>query len=219
MALPNLSVPKYPNVPNLPGVPAVLRNPVPAVATLAAPLIGKALAYFADTWGVYDSTGKTAVITPDAFLGISYTNSRRIANYRMEAGSFASYNKVNDPFEGNVRMAVGGTKDDRKKFLDALQKLSDSLDLYCLVTPEATYKNVNLARFDYRREHHGGAGMIVANCHFVEIRQAETTTAGKPSTTAVKSPTAAGAVSAGQVTPKSPLDSIKSAISAIRAKL
>ena len=163
---------RFPNVPELPGVPAVFRGPIIAqVATLAAPIIGGFLDLFAPVWAILDGSGNPAIV-PDTFLGIDYQNSRRIANYPMEAGSFSSYNKVNDPFRGTIRMAVGGTLADREGFLADLQRMADSLDLYTLVTPEGSYPNVNLERFDYRRDDRSGANMIVASAHFVEIRQA-----------------------------------------------
>lgn len=179
MALPNILVPKYPTVPSLSGVPALLRNPLAAAAVTAlSPLISSFLGSFAQVWGVFDAQGNQ-VLTPDTFLALEYTNSRRISNFPVEQGSFASYNKVNDPFSGTVRMAVGGTLSAREQFLQDLQVLSDSLDLYTLVTPEASYPNVNMERFDYRRETTNGAGVIVASCHFVEIRQAQTAYSGQ----------------------------------------
>ncbi|OYV48309.1 MAG: hypothetical protein B7X10_03270 [Burkholderiales bacterium 21-58-4] len=181
MAFPTLSIPKFPTVPNLPGVPNLLRSPVAAAAVTAlSPLISSFLGSFAQVWGVFDAQGNQ-VLTPDTFLALEYTNSRRISNFPVEQGSFASYNKVNDPFSGTVRMAVGGTLSAREQFLADLQMLADSLDLYTLVMPEASYINVNMDRFDFRRETRNGAGVIVASCHFVEIRQAQTAYSGQTS--------------------------------------
>ena len=216
MAMSILSVPTFPAVPNAPGVPPLLRNPLAAAATLAAPLIGSFLDSFSQVWGVQDSNGNM-VLSADSFLGIDYTNSRRIANYPIEAGSFASYNKVNDPFRATVRMAKGGTLADRESFLAQLQTLADSLALYTLITPEETYKNVNMERFDYRRDARNGAGIIVASCHFVQIRIAaqiqyqdlstvppaaitnQTTSLGVPNATETMTPTAQAIVNLGQV--------------------
>ena len=219
MPLPNILVPEFPSVPNLPGVPSLLRSPLAAAAVTAlSPLISSFLGTFSQVWGVFDAGGN-AVVTPDTFLGIEYTNSRRIANFPVEQGSFSAYNKVNDPFVGAVRMAVGGTLADREQFLQDLQTLADSLDLYTLVTPEASYSNVNMERFDYRRETRNGAGIIVANCHFVEIRQAQTayngltsvpsaylsnptTSTGLIDPSKVTSPMAAAVSSMGMVSPQ-----------------
>lgn len=218
MAMPIIPLPKFPSVPNVAGVPAMLRDPLAAITTLAAPVISGFLGQFTPVWGVFDSSGK-AIITPDTFLGIDYENARRIANFPVEQGSFATYNKVNDPFTATVRMAVGGTVAQRNAFLQALEMLSDSTALYTLVTPEASYKNVNMERYDYRRDSRNGAGMIVASCRFLEVRTATTaysgqsavpatqinsanTSTGLPNATATTDPAATAQVSAGSVTPQ-----------------
>ncbi len=212
MPLPNLSVPQFPSVPKLPGVPPIPRNALASAVTIAAPIISDVLNLFAPIWGVFGPSGDQ-VLLPDTFLGISYRNSRHIANYPIEQGAFASYNKVQDPFDADVRVAVGGTVEDREQFLAALEALANSLDLYTLVTPDATYPNVNLARFDYRREIDGGAGLIVANCHFVEIRQAAAMqVVGAPNPTQVQAPSSAAVVSQGHVMPQTPSVSISSSI-------
>jgi len=216
-----LSVPLYPTVPDMPGVPAVARDTLAAAVTLASPIISGILGAFIQTWGVFDSSGKQVLI-PDTFLGIEYRNVYHVATHPVERGSFAAYNKVKEPFHGLVRMAVGGSVSDRETFLQDLNNLVKSTDLYNLITPEETYFNVNLERFDYRRETRNGAGMIIAVCHFIEIRQAgqsanrslscvpdsavtnDSTSLGVPDATAVTSPSAAAQVNIGPVKPQMP---------------
>ena len=206
--------------PFLPGVPPLLLPYVQAAVTLASGSIEALLEINAPKWGVYDDKGNQ-VIVPDTFLGIEYINSHRISDYPVEKGSFASYNTVQDPFNARVKMAVGGTEDDRITFLQTLDSLANSLDLYTLITPEKTYANVSIERYDFRRETHNGAGMIVASIHFLEIRIVElqssktattvppaqvtnsTTSLGTASATAT-APQAQAQVHAGQVAPKAP---------------
>lgn len=205
MANPTLSVPAYPNVPNYPGVPPVNRDPnAGIIAALAAIVVADVLSVFDKKWGIYDKTGKTEVLKPDTFLGLEYRTERRISNYPVQDGGFASYNKVNDPFVGVVKMAKSGSFQDRKEFLDKIASLADDTNLYTIVTPEVVYKNCNLERYDYQRQIRNGAGIIIVSCHFVEIRQAEeiSLTNGSPSPTAVQSPSAAAPVSQNQVNPQ-----------------
>lgn len=179
MSLLNLIVPKFPSVPNLPGVPSLLRSPLVAEATtILSPLIGSFLGSFSQTWGIFDSRGNQA-ITPDTFLGIEYNYPTQVSNYPVEQGTFASYNKVDIPFTADVKMAVGGTLSDREHFYTALQNMVDSIDFYTVVTPEVRYSHMNLERYDYRRETKNGAGMLIVNCHFVQIRRAKTVYSGK----------------------------------------
>jgi hypothetical protein len=200
--------------PFLPGIPPLLTKVIPAVATLAAGTLADLLQSFAPVWGVFDEFGKQ-VLTPDTFLGIEYINSHRVSDYPLEKGSFAYYNKVQEPFSARVKVAKSGTETDRITFLNAIDALSKSLLLYTLITPEETYKSVSIERYDYLRETRNGAGIIIANIHFVEIRLAElqfstastvpaaqitnpTTTTGTASPTATV-PQAQKAVHAGQI--------------------
>jgi hypothetical protein len=168
--------------PNLPGVPALSKkNALAAVVTLAAPLINNLLDKLKPVWGIYDSTGINLVIKPDSFLGFEYRNEINISNYPIEKGGFASYNKVKTPFDAIVKVSKGsaitsvGTSSrltDRGDFIKTLDKMVESLDLYTVVTPEATYFNVNLEKFEYRRELKNGTGIIIADLHLVEIMTA-----------------------------------------------
>lgn len=176
MAMPILSVPKFPDVPNVAGVPALLRKATPVlngigyishVSNAVDRLFGSQVE---ETWGIYDSTGKNQVLTPETFLGIDYKNGSRLMDYPLEKGAFETYNKVQNPFEASISMATGGTLADREKLLSDVESLIASLDLYTIITPEVTYQNVNMERYDYRRENHNGTHMIVVNLHFREIR-------------------------------------------------
>jgi hypothetical protein len=184
----------YPSVPDLPGVPPVLREVLAPVALIASPFVSSLLSLFDQTWGIFDADGGK-VLSPDSFLGIEFENAFNISNYPVERGSFASYNKVNNPFSCWVRIAKGGSVEDREGFLNSLEKLSKSLELYTIVTPENVYPNVNLEAFDYRRESDNGAGLIVANCKFIEIRQVIA------SYSSTKSPTANDTEDLGTVQP------------------
>ena len=200
MAIPGfVSVPQYPSIPSLPGTPAVVRDPLAAVVTIAAPAIQSFLSLFSQTWGVFDENG-VQVLEPDSFLGIEFINAYNISSYPVEKGSFANYNKVNNPFYATVKLGKGGTVESQSAFLDAVKELAKSLDLYTIVTPQDTYSNVNLEQFDYYRETRDGAGVIVANCRFIEIREAQSEPSLKQSQTG-QSPTSSAQVNSGQVKP------------------
>ncbi|MGZ8442536.1 MAG: phage baseplate protein [Candidatus Binatia bacterium] len=202
MAIPAfVSVPQYPSIPSLPGVPAVVRDPLAAAVTIAAPVIQSFLSLFSQTWGVFDDLGNQ-VLEPDSFMGIEFINAYNISSYPVEKGAFASYNKVNNPFYATVKLAKGGTTVDRAAFLDALSEIAKSLDLYTIVTPEDTYTHVNLEQFDYYREVKDGAGIIIANCRFIEIREAQSEPSLKQAQTG-QSPTSSTEINSGQVKPYS----------------
>jgi hypothetical protein len=159
--------------PNLPGVPALSSNTILAGATtLAAPVVNNLLDKLKPAWGIYDSTGKTKVLLPDSFLGLDYSNKTNISTYPIERGAFNSYNKVKSPLSVTVKVSKGGSIKDRDAFLKVVGTLVTSLDLYTLLTPEASYFNMNLEDFDFRRIVSDGVGVINASLHFVEILQA-----------------------------------------------
>lgn len=191
-----MSLIPFPNVPNVPGVPAILRSitvPTPG-ALLNAALGGIAEAIFgAVVWGVFDQSGNAALV-PDSFLDIDYKQDMRVSNYPQEAGAFASYNKVGTPYDCRVRMALGGDKASRAAFLAQLDTMLKAIDLFTVVTPEATYVNAALQNYNYRRESRNGASMLVVDLWFIEVRLTGIATFSQPS-----QPSGADAVSNGQV--------------------
>lgn len=188
--------------PNFPGIPP-LKNPGPAgVATLAAPLISKFLNSLAPKWGIYKKKGEgyAPAIIVDSVLSIDYANSANILNYPVEEGAFASYNKVQNPRALSVVLTKGGTQKELAQFIADLETLQASLELFLIVTQGKAYQNVNIDRVEYRREATGGAGIVKAVIHFVEIRAAKAAFSkpGAASSTAT-TPQAQASVSNGQV--------------------
>lgn len=168
--------------PNLPGVPSLSGYNAPAaVATLAAPLINNLLEKLKPVWGIYDANGINKVLTPDTFISLDYRNEMNVSNFPIERGAFSSYNKVRTPYSLIVKVSkgsavtsvgTGSSVNDRNSFLQTLEQLTASLDLYTIKTPEANYYNANLEEYDYRREVRNGVGMIIASLRFVEVIQA-----------------------------------------------
>jgi len=123
----------------------------------------------APVWGLFDADGVQA-LQPDTFLGIEFRNSSRLSDYPLEQGAFESYNKVANPFDLVVGMAIGGSEAARTDFLARLRAMEDDLNLYTLVTPEEVFESVNLERYDYSRKQHNGATLLTVNLYLKEIR-------------------------------------------------
>lgn len=113
------------------------------------------------------------VAQADSVIDLGYRNENRISSFPVQAGSFANYNKVNNPYEVMVRMTRGGTVADRTSFLSAIDSASKSLDLYDVVTPEKTYTNANIQGYSYRREARNGANLMIVDLILIEIRQVQ----------------------------------------------
>lgn len=185
--------PQFPNVPRLPGVPQLLRSPqfpasVAPVLSAAAAVGALWRALFAlPKWGVFKQQTPTEnedgietvtvvgelrpVVSADSVLDFGYRNEVDIPDFQLQDGSFANYNRVNLPYEASVRLTKGGSEEDRRKFLDQIQTIMESLELYQIITPERTYRNVNPVRFELIRRGASGAYFLTeVDLYFREIR-------------------------------------------------
>lgn len=176
MPLATITVSLYPNVPQLPGVPQLVRSPLfppspaPTLGTAQQDALGSG-ANQAPAWGILDSD-LNPVLTPDSFLDFDQRADYRISNFPVQAGGFASYNKVTLPQEVSVRMAFGQGVGDRAQFLATLDTLSKSLDLYTILTPERSYTNCNITRYEVTRRGKDGAFFLTEiDVYFIQIIQ------------------------------------------------
>ena len=198
-----MSLIPFPSVPNVPGVPALLRSAtVPTKGQLFNGLLGSVAEYFfgKNIWGVYDDKGNLA-LEADSFLSLDYQNGSRISNAPQEKGTFSSYNKVANPYDCSVILAIGADKAARTKFLSKLEEIGDSTKLYTVVTPERTYTSATLESYTYKRESTNGVTLIKAQLNFVQIRNGALTT-----TTQTQDPSGAATESGGQIQPNEPTD-------------
>jgi hypothetical protein len=199
---------EFPNVPNVAGVPAILRSatvPTPqALEVGALGAITSLLGFGPPVWGVFDLSGNQ-VLVPDSFLALDYKNDARVSDYPQEQGAFASYNKVQTPYDVRTRMTIGADLASRAAFLAQCDAMLKSTDTFNVVTPEVTYFNATVENFAYRRETKNGATLITVDLWFLEVRVSATaqfSAAASSSPLAanqVKAPNAADPISDGQV--------------------
>src|ERR1700733_10590734 len=138
----------FPGIPPLP--PSVA---VPPLILLASEAISSLLwraSLVPPAWGVFDQNGDQ-VLFPDSVLEFTKRQQYDLARYAVQDGSFASYNKVIEPFEITLRMSKGGTPSDRVNFLASIDALVASIALYTVVTAEATSPSVNFDRSEVTR--------------------------------------------------------------------
>lgn len=191
-----MSLIPFPNVPNLPGVPQLPRLPglgssVPPILVAAA-AVGALWRSVLSTpqWGIFKQTPEpapdaqgvttvtvvsklTPIITPDSIQDFGYRNEYEISDYFVQDGSFASYNKVANPNETYVRMTKGGSQSDRAEFLQQIEDILATTDLYTVMTPEKAYLNQNPYRFEMTRRGVNGAYFLTeVDLYFREIRSA-----------------------------------------------
>lgn len=176
MPLPIIPKSLYPLVPNAPGVPALLRQGAQLLDTLTLGYLGlgDALTSLIGAepvkWGVFNSNGDK--IAPyDSISAVGYQNESRISDYPLEKGSFASYNRVDNPFDVVVTLVCGGTEEQRAAFTVAIEAARKSLQTYTVMTPEYTYRNINFIGIAWQRSLRDGAYMITAHLTGREVRE------------------------------------------------
>ena len=199
----------FPDVPNVAGVPALARSAINPVAILTnfaiADAVGLVQSIISPVWGVFDQGGNE-VLFPDSFLGIEYKNSSRVSDYPVEKGAFASYNKVDTPWDIRVRMAIGGSNEARSVFIATTDSMLHSTDLFDIVTPEAVYISGTLDNVDYRRDAKNGVSLLTVDLYFTEIREKDAlqfsaTDANPIAADNTQSVSGASPISDGQVQP------------------
>ncbi|MGI4814261.1 MAG: hypothetical protein ACRYGG_13160 [Janthinobacterium lividum] len=185
----------FPNVPLAAGVPAVgrvLGQVTAPIVALAADVASVRSLFQGPQWGLFKDGAP--IIASGSVVGMEYRKGFRVASHPIEQGGFSSYNKVEEPFDSHIQIAIDGTtllgsligtldvfsaalggqtsgNANRQAVLATLNAAVKSLDLLQVVTPEFTYANANLVRYEYgRRAHSGGVSMIVVDLFVQEIR-------------------------------------------------
>lgn len=160
-----------PNVPNVPGVPALSSYTIGLVTLLTADAISLLLGQPESLWNVF-LNGEQA-FDFRSIAGFGYKQDWVIADYPTDDGAFFSYDKVQLPFECRLRITSGGTEEERQALIEEVTAAANTLNLYDVVTPEKVYPNCNISRMNFDRTAERGAGMIVIDVTFQEIRSSQ----------------------------------------------
>lgn len=214
-------LPPFPNVPNLPGVPQIARSLLftalapPGLAFAAEPGVLWQATQAAPIWGVFDSNNNR-VIDADSVMDFGWRQEYRVANYQVQRGAFASYNKVALPFESSVVLSKGGSLSARTAFLQQIDAVAASLNTYKILTPEKTYLNVNVTRPELSRRGPANATIFDVELFFVQIAEVEQQygtlpAGGTPSTSNSSVPSAVPPINSGQNNPQTPSTAVQSA--------
>lgn len=207
MPLPTIPKSLFPNVPNLPGVPQLNRannviNTVLGIAQGISAIVGTSSTAF--KWGIYNSAN-ALVVTPDNIINFDNRNEWDVSDYPVEQGSFASYNKVIIPFENSVRLTKGGSLADRSNLLAQIDAIAGDTNLYTIVTPEKSYTNCNILRYEVTRRAQSGAYYLQeVDIYFRQILQVNAQYSTSTTSTAnAKNPAALPTVNQGNIQPQS----------------
>lgn len=173
---------------------------------------GRLIDRLIDTSNPFSPNKETAangrVIVPDSVYAFENRNEFKVSDFPVQRGAFASYNKVSSPFEVTVRLIKSSTLEGRARFLQQVDSVLNTLDLYDVVTPERIYQNVNMTRYEVTRRSSQGAYFLAeVDVFFRQIIQVTAQySASAAATRNAEQPSARPSVSQGIVQP-SPLPS------------
>ena len=215
----------YPDVPAYAGVPPIPRTS-PGSPSINMNLASTDSSVTSSTssepqWGIFDSSNNP-IYTPTAggtlsVLSFGFTRSMQVSDFPIEANStgqgaaFASFNKVYQPSNPVVTLALSGTEDEKTAFLSAIDAACQSTTLYNALTPDASYTAANgygtIERYSYQRTATHGATMLIVEVSMKQVLQVTAALSnvsnGTTGITAPQSPSAAASVNNG-ITQTSP---------------
>lgn len=87
----------------------------------------------------------SGVVEIDSFYEIILTDNTRVPSYVIEAGSYFSYNKVDNPIEIRMTVYIGGLLPERQRKLSDLIALKNSTALVSLSIPESYYEHFTVS--------------------------------------------------------------------------
>jgi hypothetical protein len=109
-----------------------------------------------------------------AMLEMSTTEDSNLPSEPIEQSSFATYNRVIEPIDIKCRLGLQGTSAELQSTLDKLSELRKGMDKLTFVTPSASYQDLMLQGFDYRKDDHTGHNVLLVDLTLVEIREVAT---------------------------------------------
>jgi hypothetical protein len=184
-----MSLIPYPDVPNYSGVP-----PVPRVSAgspgITLKIASQQSSVLNNTsvelpWGIYTQANQPIYAPTDggtlSVLSFGFTRAMSVSNFPIEANNtnqgaaFASFNKVYQPANPVVTLALSGTEGEKIAFLAALDAACQSTELFNVYTPDASYSGSDdactIERYNYQRSATHGATMLIVEVSLKQIRQ------------------------------------------------
>jgi hypothetical protein len=123
-------------------------------------------------WTILDHDTQLEVCSFDCFYAFGYNKQSNVVQYPIENGSFATYNKQNNPFRIDVSLVKNGLNFpfQKKAFISTLQDYCDKPFYVDVVTPSGTYLNCTLSGLSFENSAEEWADAIKANLTVTEVR-------------------------------------------------
>lgn len=185
-------------------------------------------------YGIYLKSGLRA-LSPSSFLGIEYGADASVVSAPIEQGSYSSFNKVKRPsiirvlftlegwtgFSGSIPNLTNFTLTSRSDMLAALDAMVADAQVYDIETPDTTYEDYDLVRYNYRTSDRDVTLLTVEAIFQAVLQEAEvtlTSTTANSNTTSNGTSKAASVVTekANSTATKSTLEDVKGALTGLK---
>lgn len=124
-------------------------------------------------WSLLGQETGYDIVTFTSFISMDVKDGGKVVDTPVEEGSFATYNKVDNPREIKCTLATQGTDEELQTYIQSLTDLRNGTDLVMVSTPVFLYEKMNLEEFSYSLKVDDGRGVLFADLSLVEIRQVE----------------------------------------------
>lgn len=189
------------SIPKVPGVPNLASYAASSILLMISDAVNLIIGSQQNLWGIF--LDGDLVLESDSMVSFDLRQDLPISDYQVEEGAFQSYDKVQLPVEIRVRVSAGGDIANRQRFLQSIDAVMNTTDLYDVVTPEEVYVGYNFTHRDFRRQGDQGNGLIVVDLWLTQVRESAQSTFSNTQT-----PGAAGQQNTGNVQPQTPSDTV-----------
>src|ERR1039458_7014020 len=118
------------SIPGLPALPAAIAGLFSEVALMTSDGVSSSSSSESQ-WGIF--LNGAAVVIADNVISVDFRQDFTISNYPIEGGAFASYNKVQHPFEVKIGFSTGGGNADRASMFNSIAAIISDTNLYDVV--------------------------------------------------------------------------------------
>lgn len=140
------------------------------------------------------------IINPDSVVDFEISVDSNVNTHPVEQGGFSAYNRVQEPISIRMTLACQGKNMSRETFLSTLKSLREGTTIVTISTPDASYPNMTLKGYGYKKIAERGAVTIWADTQWVEERSTNVVVSAPPTS----QPQGAATADIGTIQPITP---------------
>ena len=123
-------------------------------------------------WTILDHDTQLEICSFDSFYDFGYNKKTNVVQYPIENGSFATYNKQNNPAAFSVSLVKSGLNFpfQKRDFIKKLNEYTEQAKYVDIITPSGTYLYCTLSDLSFKNEPDEGSDIILARLTVSEVR-------------------------------------------------